>query len=73
MNRPIRYTDAEKLALRPCLLFGQPDDGELQFWLAHHDNLAGRRSISVLESLCAIIGMENPISSEGRARRSVDQ
>jgi len=48
MNKPICYTDAEKLDLQPYLLFGQPDDGELQSWLAHHDNLAGSRSIRVL-------------------------
>jgi transglutaminase-like putative cysteine protease len=58
MNKPICYSDAEKLALQPYLLFGQPDDGELQSWLAHRDNLADSRSISVLAPLCAIIGME---------------
>ena len=58
MNNPICYTDAEKIALKPFLLFEQSGGNELQSWLVQHDNLAGSRCISVLEPLCAIVGRE---------------
>jgi transglutaminase-like putative cysteine protease len=60
MNNPILYTDSEKTALQAYFSVEQSPEhcNELQSWIAQHDKLKSNCSISVLEPLCATIGME---------------